>query len=464
MEKVVGMMSKEISISRLRSQKRGHSLIRISLLLAILASLQVRGENWPQWRGPARDGVWRETGIVSELPSQLTVRWRTQIGQGYSGPAVVGDRLYVSDLVTGRTLQTSGSPDRTTSQSRERVLCLDARTGEILWQHEYPTRYDMSYPQGPRATPTVHQGKVYALGGMGDLLCLDAGTGKVHWSRNYIRDYGAQVPVWGFAAAPLVEGRHLILIVGGTENRCVLALDKDTGREIWRALQAEEPGYSAPVIIPAGGVRQLIIWNPKGLYSLDPETGRIYWSQEFAVRNGLTVATPIFDVARNLLFVSAFYDGPLMLQTNASKPAATLLWRGKSDSELETDGLHSLMCTPVMDAGYLYGVDSYGQLRGLDALRGRRLWETLRATGKGRWWNAFLVRHRERFIICNEQGEIIFAHLSPQGYRETSRTHLIQPTLPVRRRLTVWSHPAFANRSIYARNDREILCADLSAR
>ena len=451
------MKNPEIRLLRLASRILRTSPTCLCLIWAVLIPQVAHGEDWPQWRGPARDGVWRETGIVSELPQELNFKWRMEIGQGYAGPAVVGNRLYITDLV-------SAADDQTSAGSRERVLCMDAGTGATLWKHEYARDYEISYPQGPRATPTVHQGKVYTLGAMGDLLCLDAATGKVLWSRNYIRDFGAQAPVWGFSAAPLVDGRKLIVIAGGNENRCVLALDKETGREIWRSLEADEPGYSAPVIFQFGGARQLVIWNPKGLYGLDPETGQVYWSREFPVRNGLTLATPIFDPDRNLLFVSAFYDGPLMMRTRSEQPSAALLWKGRSTSEIETDGLHSLMCTPVLDRGHLYGVDSYGQLRCLDALTGQRVWETLKATGKGRWWNAFLVRHQNRFIILNEQGEMIFARLSPEGYQETSRTTLIEPVVPIQRRLTVWSHPAFANRSIYARNNRSIVCADLSAR
>ena len=451
------MKNPEIRLLRLASRILRTSPTCLCLIWAVLIPQVAHGEDWPQWRGPNRDGVWRETGILSELPEELNFKWRMEIGQGYAGPAVVGNRLYITDLVSGADDQTSGG-------NRERVLCMDAGTGATLWKHEYACDYEISYPQGPRTTPTVHEGKVYALGAMGDLLCLDAATGKVQWSRNYIRDFGAKPPIWGFSAAPLVDGRKLIVIAGGNQNRCVLALDKETGREIWRSLEADEPGYSAPVIFQFGGARQLVIWNPKGLYGLDPETGQAYWSREFPVRNGLTLATPIFDPDRNLLFVSAFYDGPLMMRTGSDRPSAALLWKGRSTSEIETDGLHSLMCTPVLDRGHLYGVDSYGQLRCLDALTGQRVWETLKATGKGRWWNAFLVRHQNRFIILNEQGEMIFARLSPEGYQETSRTTLIEPVVPIQRRLTVWSHPAFANRSIYARNNRSIVCADLSAR
>jgi hypothetical protein len=148
----------------------------------------------------------------------------------------------------------------------------------------------------------------------------------------------------------------------------------------------------------------------------------------------------------------------------ADRPAASVMWKGKSDSEIDTDGLHCLMSTPVLESGYIYGVCSYGAFRCLDAQTGKRIWSTYKPTGHDRWWNAFLIRHEDPTFMPNEQGELIIAKLSPAGYEEISRAKLIEPTNRVRRRDIVWSHPAFANKSIYARNDREILCVSLAAK
>ncbi len=160
--------------------------------------------------------------------------------------------------------------------------------------------------------------------------------------------------------------------------------------------------------------------------------------------------------------MTTFYNGPLMMRMDRGTPTAKLLWKGKSQSEKKTDGLHAIMCTPFIDKGHIYGVGSYGQLRCLEAKSGRRIWETLKATGQGRWWNAFLVQHGDRTFIINEQGELIIARLSPKGYKEISRAQLIEPTAKIKRRMTVWTHPAFANKSVYMRNDKEIVCVDLS--
>jgi outer membrane protein assembly factor BamB len=423
----------------------------------------MRADDWPQWGGPMRDGVWRESGIVSKLPDKLEVKWRTSIGGGYAGPAVVGNRVFVADRVLS---QGERNPDNPFQNPRitgsERILCLDAGTGTQLWKHVYECRYAIQYPFGPRATPTVHAGKVYTVGAMGDFFCLEAQTGDVLWSKHYVREFGTEINTWGMSSAPLIDGQNVILLVGGANNACVVALDKDTGKEIWRNLSASDPGYCPPIIIEAGGTRQLVIWNPVGLHALDPDTGKLYWRQSFPLKAGLSIPTPIFDPARHLLFVTSFYNGPLMMQLERSAPAAQLLWRGKSNSEIDTDGLHAIMCTPVFQDGFIYGVCSYGQLRCLDATTGKRIWETYQATGKGRWWNAFLVKHEDRYFICNEQGELIIAKLSPQGYEEISRAFLVAPTNPAQRRKVVWSHPAFANRCVYARNDKEIVCVDLA--
>lgn len=215
------------------------------------------------------------------------------------------------------------------------------------------------------------------------------------------------------------------------------------------------------MIFTAGGTRQLIVWCPDAVHSLDPETGKPHWHEPFRLNAGMSIANPINEGDK--LFVTAFYNGPMMLKLAGDQPKASILWRGKSNSEMETDGLHAVMCTPAFKDGHLFGVCSYGQLRCLNAQSGKRVWESSIPTGKGRWWNAFLVRHQDRFFICNEQGELIIANLSPKGYEEISRAFLIAPTNRANNRKVVWSHPAFANRRIYARNDEAIVCVDLSA-
>jgi outer membrane protein assembly factor BamB len=438
------------------------------LACALAAAAVGRADDWPQWRGPMRDGIWRETGVVDKLPAEPRFRWRSALGAGFAGPAVAEGRVYVCDRIVADDERVPEYQWNITDpvQGSERVLCLDADTGAVRWIHEYPCRYTISYPSGPRATPTVDGGRVYTLGAMGDLICLEADSGKVVWAKNYARDFGAEMNPWGMAAAPLVDGPRLIVLPGGKQGAGVVALDKATGRELWRALEFSDPGYSAPILIESGGVRQLVVWCPIGLYALDPASGKVYWGEPAELKMGHSIASPVFDPERRLVFATSFFDGPLMIELDADRPAARVLWKGASKSEQPrlTEGLHSLMSTPVLDGGTLYGVCSYGHLRGLDALTGKRLWATLDATGEARWSTAFIVRHDERYLLFNEHGDLIAARLSPSGYEELSRTHVLEPTTKaVGQRLVLWSHPAFARRAIFARNDREIVCADLAA-
>lgn len=451
--------------------------LRRYVLAAVLAMLTMapalRADDWPQWLGPKRDGVWRETGIIERFPqSGPKYRWRTAIGEGYAGPAVVGEYVYITDRIRAAGAQNPANPFGKGGriEGSERVLCLEEKTGKIVWTHEYKCTYQVSYAAGPRTTPVVDNGKVYTLGTMGDLFCLDAATGKVLWSKNFVKDYAADVPQWGFAAHPLLDGNRLICLVGG-KGSVAVAFDKDTGNELWRALSAGEPGYAPPMLFEIDGKRQLIIWHPESVNALVPETGEVIWSQPFTgkqnqLKAGLSIPTPRLN--GNRLFLTAFYDGPLMLQVDAR--SAKVLWRGAGRSEKPegTDGLHSIMSTPVFTDDHIYGVCSYGEMRCLDAKTGKRLWSTHAATGgqSMRWANAFLVPQGDRYVLFNELGDLIIARMTPDGYDEISKVNILTPTntmAPPAGRRVIWMHPAFANRCVYARNDREIVCVSMAA-
>ena len=438
------------------------SLLRIACLALLHTALHA--DDWPQWLGPQRDGIWRETGIVEKFPANgPRVRWRVPVNAGYTGPAVANGRVYLMDRKVNASAPMPRSAfDRGEIPGKERVLCLNEADGKLIWEHIYDCPYTVSYAAGPRATPLVSGGKVYTLGTEGHLLCLDAEKGTVLWSRDFKKDFGARTPVWGFAGHPLLDGNKLICLAGGPGS-IVVAFDKDTGRELWRALSAREPGYCPPTLITAGGTRQLILWHPQSVNSLDPETGKVFWSYPWEIRSGLSIATP--RQAGDLLLLSSFYNSSRCFKLDATKPEAAVQWEGKSFSEKNTDTLHSLMSTPFIEDGHLYGVCSYGQLRCLKLDTGERMWETFAATtgSSVRWGNAFLIKHADRFFLANEQGDLIIAKLTPKGYEEISRARLLDPTNTDPRRTVVWSHPAFANKSVYARNDREIVCVSLAA-
>ncbi|HTU20067.1 MAG TPA: PQQ-binding-like beta-propeller repeat protein [Gemmataceae bacterium] len=454
-------------------QAISHFPFKLSLAPALLLTLCsfVHADDWPQWLGPQRDAIWRETGILDKFPGGgPKVRWRTPIGSGYSGPAVAKGHVYVTDRILAEGTKQPDNPFRKPPVAgKERILCLSEKNGELLWKHEYDCTYRISYADGPRATPLVQDGRVYSLGAMGNLLCLNADDGKVIWSKDFVKDCKAPVPLWGFAAHPLLDGDKLICLVGGKDH-LVVAFDKNTGAEKWHALSFKkgntEIGYSPPMIYTLGGKRQLIIWHPESVNGLDPETGELYWSQPFAVKANLTAPTP--RQAGDLLFVTSFYNGAMMLKFMDGKP--TVLWRSEVASEdpRRTDTLNSIIPTPMLRDGHIYGVCSYGELRCLRASDGKRLWMSLKATEvsdeRVRWANAFLIAQGDRFFLPNEKGDLIIARLMPKGYEEIDRAHILEPTDSSPGRLVVWSHPAFANKSMYARNDKEIVCVSLAAK
>jgi outer membrane protein assembly factor BamB len=383
----------------------------------------------------------------------LTVAWRAPINGGFAGPAVAEGRVFVTDF--NKIAGTKGT---------ERALCLDEKSGKIIWTREWEADYrGISYATGPRATPTVDGDRVYIVGASGLLLCLNARTGNVIWQKDYVTDYGMQMPTWGISSAPLIDGGRLIAIVGGQPDAKVMAFDKITGKEIWRALASDsEQGYSQPVIYEAGGIRQLIIWHPTAVVALDPATGKVYWQQPSRINMGVTLSTPVLSGSR--LLVSSFYNGSMLLDLAREK--ADVIWKGKSASEINTDGLHTVVNTPVIDGDYIYGICSYGQFRCLNLKTGERVWETMEVTKeKARWASGFIVRNGDRYFINNDRGELIIAKLSAKGYQEISRTQLIKPTTnPGNRRelgAVNWSHPAYANRHIVVRNDEEIISMSL---
>lgn len=437
-------------------------------------------DDWPQWGGPKRDGVWRESGILTQFPAAgPKIVWRTPVHLGYAGPAVASGKVFVTDWRLEPGQKIADNPfARDRAKGIERVLCLDAATGQQLWKHEYPVEYSISYAAGPRATPTVDGDRVYTLGAMGDLFCLDGKTGKPLWSTNFVKDYAAEVPVWGFAAHPLIDGDKLICLAGGDNDHLVIAFDKTTGKKLWNALNfSGDFGYCPPLIMEFGGKRQLIIWHPKAVVALDPDTGRTLWSVPFEVRAALTIPNPR-KLGDDQLFLTCFYNGSLLLRIHADN--AEVLWKSKARGERpsQTTDLSAIMSTPVIDGEYIYGVCSYGQLRCIRAATGERIWETMAATrGKltppkiaenpepddsERWAHAFIVPHEDHYFLFNEQGDLIIAKFSPKGYQEISRVNILEPTNAMARgRKVVWMHPAFADRSVFARNDKEIIRVDL---
>jgi len=382
------------------------------------------------------------------------------VGGGYSGPAVADGLVYVMDFVkeSGEAFNKPGQ--RAELEGQERVLCLKASDGSEVWKHEYDCKYKISYPAGPRATPTVADGKVYTLGAEGNLTCLDAKTGKVFWTKDFNDDYGAETPQWGFAGHPLVVGDKLICLVGG-KGSVAVAFDKDTGKEIWKALSASAPGYAPPTMIEAADTKQLLIWDADKLNSLNPETGEVYWSVPLKPDFEMSIMAPRQE--GNYLFASGIGNVGAVMELGSEEPKAEVLWTGNT-----TKGLYAANATPFIENGTIYGSDCRpGYFRAVDLKTGKRLWETFKPTHGGDrpkgHGTAFVVKHQPsgKFFLFSEVGDLIVADLSRKAYKEISRFHVLEPTGEAFGRNVVWSHPAFAEKSVFARNDKELVCVSL---
>ncbi len=418
-------------------------------------------EDWPQWMGPNRDSIWRETEILTEFPAAgLEVKWRIPVGGGYAGPAVADGLVYLSDFVkeSGDAFNNPGK--RADLKGKERVLCVKASDGSEVWKHEFPCTYKISYPAGPRATPTVAAGKVYVLGAEGNLFCLDAKTGREIWSKDFNKDYNTKTPIWGYAGHPLVVDDKLICIIGG-KGSVAVAFNKDTGKELWRAISASAPGYAPPTLIEAAKTRQLLIWDADKISSLNPQNGEVYWSLPLKPDFEMAIMAP--RQAGNYLFASGIGNVGALMELDSQEPKAEIVWKGNTKI-----ALYAANSTPFIEEGTMYGADCRsGIFRGVDLKTGKRLWETFKPTTGGDrpagHGTAFVVKHQPsgKFFLFSETGDLIVADLSRDGYQEISRFHVLEPTGEAFGRSVVWSHPAFADHCIFARNDKELVCVSL---
>lgn len=429
------------------------NIFSFSLLLSTGFLTSLFSADWPQWRGPDRDGTWDETGIVSSFESpRLEPKWTTPIGSGYSGPTVSNGRVYLTSRFE--------EPNQV-----EQVHCVDEATGKEIWKYVYACEYqDIGYPLGPRAAVAIFSGKAYALGAMGHLHCLDAKTGKLVWKKELIEEYQVNTPVWGITASPIVDEENVYLQVGGEGESVVVAFDKDTGAERWRSLDGLA-SYSAPRFIEQNGERLLLVWTGDWFAALNPSSGKPAWKHGFnRAKMAINVADAVLDTRTNRIFLSSFYDGSYLYKLDSNAFSSELIWERRGRSEINTDALHSIISTSVIRGDYVYGIDSYGEFRCLDLITGDRIWEDQTLLEKGRWATAFLVQNREHTWIFTEKGDLVIAHLTPDGFERISTTHIIEPTtfLPRRSGEILWSHPAYANKHIFARNDRELISVDLS--
>lgn len=415
-------------------------------------SLSVSADDWPQWRGPQRDGVWRETGLVDNFaPGQLELLWKTVIGSGYSGPTVADKRVYVADRVVAGNDQL------------ERVHCFDSRSGQAKWSYQYDSAYvNVNHDAGPRGSVTIHDRRAYSLGAMGHMFCFDADDGKVLWQKDLNAEYNIRMPTWGISCSPLIEGELVIIQIGGSDQACLVALDRMSGEPRWQALN-DPASYSSPLVIEQAGKRVLVCWTGTRVVGLDPINGKLHWQYPLPPPKWIrSCASPVWSGHR--LFISGFFTGAVMFELLQDKLEIDLLWHRMGTDEKNEDGLRTSIAEPVIWDNFIYGVDSNGELRCLDANTGERIWENLEVIPQQRWSTLRIVPNHERAWIFTELGELAMGQLSPNGYEEISRAQLIRPTKlqePTRRKGVCWSYPAFADGCVFARNDEELVCASL---
>ena len=403
-----------------------------------------RAEDWPQWRGPNRDGVCGETGLLETFRAGgLKVRWRVPVGWGFSSPVVAQGRVFLADS------------ELTKPKARERLHCLDEATGKPLWTHSYDVAYedwafDPTQEIGPVATPIVQNGKVYTVGRVGHLFCLDTRNGEVLWQSDMQKEY--RVAFAPGTPSPLIEGDLIVLFVGGKPGACVVALHKDTGKEVWKALD-ESQTPSSPIVIYAGGRRQLIVWTQESVTSLDPAAGTTYWRQQLVTSGDYAVSTPVHHKDRLLL-------GGLMFQLDSDKPAAAVLWPA---SRVPSRRIFSNTSTALFQGDHLFSAKSSGELICVEASTGKQVWESTQVTDLKGGASIHLTPNGDSVLLYTDKGELIRAQLSSDGYKEISRVLVLEPTFPFAGRKVAWSHPAYANRHIFARSGKELIRASLAA-
>jgi outer membrane protein assembly factor BamB len=405
-----------------------------ALWLTCMVGPALHGEDWPGWRGPRGDGSWNGPELPDSWPKDgLRLCWRKAIGGGFAGVTVAGGRVFVMDR-------------QTEPVECERVICLDARTGDSIWSDRYPVAYGkLDYGTGPRAAATVFDGRVYTLGAVGHVRCLDAVTGKRLWSKDMVREHRARVPEWGFAASPVIVDDLVVVHAGGEPDGCYTAFDRRDGTLVWHS-QPDPAGYATPILIDAPSGRQLVCWTPLAVLGLDPFTGKRLWGVPYQATYGVSIATPIYR--EGIVFVSGYWEGSKAIRLGPKATDATLIWE-------DNRHLRGLMSQPLYRSGHVYSLDKQFGLTCFELAGGKKIWDDdNRMTPRGRNPQATMVwlNGTSRVLVLNSEGELILARFEPSGYQEQSRTRLLGPT---------WAHPAYAGDCVYARSDTEIVCAAL---
>lgn len=377
--------------------------------------------DWAQWRGPNRDGISTETGILKTWPENgPNVKWRAVSGDGYSGMSIVDNRLYTAYSKT----------------SDELAVCLDAGSGQLLWQARLDKKFLNNFGNGVRSTPSIDGRMVYFISALGQLVALDALKGSELWKHDLQSEYGCKIPTWGLSSSPLVYHNLLLVDVGGNGNHGFMAFDKKTGKVIWET-PTPVPGYSSPIVVNVAGRDYALDFTGKSLIAVDPATGKQHWIYDWETSYDVNAATPVF-IAPDQVFISTGYGkGAAMLKLG--KNSVQELWQSRVMRN------HFASCIYV--DGYLYGFDD-ATLRCVNAQTKESTWAK-RGFGKGS-----LLYADGHLIVLSERGKLVLIAAKPGEYVEKASAQMLKGRC--------WTMPTLLNGNLFIRNEKEILCLKFS--
>ena len=412
------------------------------ICLLLCGGVSVAGaSDWPQWRGPDKDGISREMGLLKEWPDGgPQVLWRVSLGEGFSGISVVGERVY--------TMFSEGDD--------EFIVCLNASNGEEIWRFRSDSNYIESMGgNGPRATPTIDGELLYTVTAQGKLYALNTENGEKAWSHDMKNEFGSEIPRWGVCTSPLVEGDLLLVEVGGKDGKSIVAFDKTNGDVIWSS-HTDTLGYSSPIALTIGGIRQLIVFTGTQLVSVSPENGNLYWTYPWQTQYDVNAATPVFIPPDKIFISSGYGKGAAVVQVRGMASTASSV--GESEEEKnrveikvveiwKNEKMKNHFATSVLHGNYLYGFDN-AILKCIDANTGDEKWKT-RGYGKGT-----LMLANDHLIILGDRGKLGLAEATPYDYNEVASAEVLSGLC--------WTVPTLANGRLYARNEKEMVCLDMT--
>lgn len=415
----------------------------VTVFLFFQSSVTGAGKNgktsnfdWPQFRGPNRDGISAETDILKKWPEDgPELLWRRELGDGYSGISICEGYLYT--MFSG--------------DDYEYAICFDAENGLLVWQFVTDNNFLGNKGVGPRSTPTVNDSLVYVLSARGKLYALKTTEKEKVWEMDLSEKFGSKAPRWGFSTSPLIEGERLLLEVGGAERNTLVAFDKKTGAVEWTAYSdvkpygythwtgRDYPAYSSPLAITCCDRRQILFLTSSQLIALSPD-GEVLWRYPWETRYGANVITPVY-VPQDKIFISAGYEqGAALLDVKhqSDSPRIEEIWRSKV--------MRNHFSTPVLHENYLYGFDNE-TLKCVNVKSGEEKWK------KGGLGFGNLILADNHLIILSERGKLILAQATPLKYTQVASAQVLTGKC--------WTSPSLANGKLYLRNQYEIVCFDL---